>query len=50
VKNKDKILETSDWHFESGGDFWATYLDNDSERLGSGDFEYKIFKPKYPEK
>ena len=36
VRDDYKILEQSDWHYESGGDYWITYLDNDNHQLGSG--------------
>jgi hypothetical protein len=45
---KDTVIKTSDWHFESGGDYWILYLDKDRYQLGSGDFEYKKYKLKYP--
>ena len=46
VKQNEKILETSNWHYESGGDYWITYLDNDRHQLGSGDYRYKKYKLK----
>ena len=36
VVNKGKIIEQSNWHYEVGGDYWITYLDNDKHQLGSG--------------
>jgi hypothetical protein len=47
VRNKGKILETSDWHYESGGDYWITYLDFDRHQLGSGDYAFKKYHKKY---
>jgi hypothetical protein len=47
VTNSGKIIEQSNWHFEVGGDYWITYLDNDNYRLGSGKFTYKKYKLKY---
>jgi hypothetical protein len=48
VKN-DTIIETSDWHFESGGDYWILHMDKDKKQLGSGEFGYKKYKLKYPQ-
>jgi hypothetical protein len=49
VRSKNKVIENSNWHFESGGDYWITYLDNDRSQLGSGDYAYKKYHLKYPE-
>jgi hypothetical protein len=45
---KDTVIKTGDWHFESGGDYWILYMDKERYQLGSGDFEYKKYKLKYP--
>jgi hypothetical protein len=45
---KGTVIKTSDWHFESGGEYWILYLDKERYQLGSGDFEYKKYKLKYP--
>nr|WP_288836388.1 hypothetical protein [uncultured Flavobacterium sp.] len=47
VKNRDKIIERSDWHYESGGDYWITWLDNDRYQLGFGKYSYERFRLKY---
>jgi hypothetical protein len=39
-------LESSNWHYEMGGDYFITWLDNDRKQLGSGDYEYSRFIPK----
>ena len=47
IINKGEVIEKSNWHFESGGDYWITYLDNDKSQLGFGNYEYKHYKQKY---
>ena len=47
VIDDGKIIETSNWHYESGGDYWITYLDNDKYQLGNGKFNYKKYELKY---
>lgn len=47
VSNNDTVLEKSNWHFESGGDYWITYLDNDRSQLGGGQYAYKRYRLKY---
>jgi hypothetical protein len=42
------ILESSNWHFEMGGDYFITWLDIDRKQLGSGDYEYIKFVSKIP--
>lgn len=49
VTNSGKIIEQGNWHYEVGGDYWITYLDNDNYQLGSGKFAYKKYKLKYNE-
>lgn len=48
VTSNDSILEKSNWHFESGGDYWITYIGTDGRQLGSGIYTYKRYKLKYP--
>ena len=47
VRSKDKIVEESNWHYESGRDYWITWLDNHRHQLGSGDYSYEHYKLKY---
>ena len=49
VRNNGNVIKKSDWHYESGGDYWITYLDNDNHQLGSGDYSYQKYKRKYSE-
>ncbi|MFL5748428.1 MAG: hypothetical protein ACJ751_27395 [Niastella sp.] len=48
IVSKGKIVETSIWHYEMGGDYFITFLNNDSDQLGSGAYAYKDYKLKYP--
>jgi hypothetical protein len=41
VRNNGQIIEKSDWHYKSGGDYWITYLDGKNHQLGNGYFEYE---------
>ena len=50
VVDKGKIIESSNWHYEVGGDYFITYLDNDRHQLGSGDYSYERYKLKYSER
>ena len=50
VRSGNKVIEKSNWHFESGGDYWITYLDHDRHQLGAGDYAYKKYKLKYPDR
>ena len=47
IRREDKIIKKSNWHFESGGDYWITWLDNEKYQLGYGDYSYKSFKLKF---
>ena len=47
IKSKSKTVERSNWHYESGGDYFITYLDNDRHQLGAGDYSYNHYKLKY---
>jgi hypothetical protein len=47
VMNKGKIVESSNWYYEVGGDFFITYLNNDKYQLGSGNYSYKDYTLKY---
>jgi hypothetical protein len=48
VVNKGKIAEQSIWHYEVGGDYWITYLDNDRHQLGYREYSYEFYRLKYP--
>jgi hypothetical protein len=48
VTSNGKIIESGDWHYEAGGDYWITFLDHDEYQLGSGKFAYGQYKLKYP--
>jgi hypothetical protein len=46
TKNR-QVIERGNWHYEVGGDYWITYLDNDKYQLGNGKFAYYKYKLKY---
>lgn len=48
VKN-DKIIETSNWHYEIGQDYFITYMNNGKDQLGYNRFSYDKYKKKYNE-
>ena len=48
VRQHDSIRETGHWHFESGQDYWITYL-NEYDQLGSGKYQYTEYHLKYPQ-
>ena len=50
VRTYGEIVEQSNWHYEVGGDYFITYLDNDNYQLGVGKFVYKKYKLKYQRK
>jgi hypothetical protein len=47
VKNNEQVIEKGNWHYEIGGDYWITYLNNDNYQLGNGKFRYSKYEPKY---
>lgn len=47
VRSNGKVIEKSNWHYEVGGDYWITYLNNDNHHLGSGNYAYKEYDLKY---
>ena len=47
VTKNGQVIERSNWHYEVGGDYLITYLDNDKYQLGNGKFEYYKYKLKY---
>jgi hypothetical protein len=44
VKQNKKTIERGNWRFESGGDYLVVYMNNDSDKLGSGRFQFDKFK------
>ncbi len=40
VRQHNSIRETGTWRFESGQDYWITYL-NESGQLGTGNYRYQ---------
>ena len=47
IEKNGKVIEQSNWHYEVGGDYWITYLNNDRSQLGSGEYAYEDYKLKY---
>lgn len=47
VRQHDSIRETGHWRFESGQDYWITYL-NERDQLGSGKYQYTEYYLKHP--
>lgn len=47
VAHKSQIFENGDWHYESGGDYWITYLNGTKYQLGNGKYAYRDYKLKY---
>ncbi|MBF9220492.1 hypothetical protein [Hymenobacter ruricola] len=47
VRQQDAVRETGRWHFESGQDYWITYL-NEYDQLGSGKYSYTNYHLKHP--
>ena len=41
------IIETGNWHYESGGDYFIVYIGEEKEQLGSGRFKYEHYKNKF---
>lgn len=48
VRHYNSIRETGHWRFESGQDYWITYL-NEHDQLGSGKYRYTKYHLKYPQ-
>lgn len=46
VTRKGIVVEKSNWRYESGGDYWITYLDNDRHQLGAGNYAYERYRLK----
>uniref|UniRef100_UPI004049DCFB hypothetical protein n=1 Tax=Flavobacterium sp. TaxID=239 RepID=UPI004049DCFB len=40
VIQNDSVLETGNWHFEVGGDYFIVYLNDKKDQLESGRFQY----------
>jgi hypothetical protein len=49
IIKEGKIIGTGDWHFEWGQDYFITYLNGNSDQLGSGKYAYKVYNLKYTE-
>lgn len=49
VRQNDSIRETGRWRFESGQDYWITYL-NETDQLGSGKYRYSDYYLKHPQR
>ncbi|MDO7852139.1 hypothetical protein [Hymenobacter convexus] len=47
VQQQDSIRETGHWRFESGQDYWITYL-NEHDQLGTGNYQYTKYHLKHP--
>lgn len=47
VKSNNVIKEIGQWHYESGQDYWITYL-NEHDQLGFGSYKYTSYKLKHP--
>jgi hypothetical protein len=47
IINKGQKVKNGDWHYESGGDYWITYLNGERDQLGSGTYSYTNYKLKY---
>lgn len=47
VVSNGNIIEKSNWHYEVGGDYLITYLDNDKHQLGANEYAFKGCKLKY---
>ncbi len=47
IVNKSQAIENGDWHYESGGDFWITYLNGTKDQLGNGKYSYHDYQLKY---
>lgn len=46
VRQRNSIRETGTWRYESGRDYWITYL-NKYDQLGSGKYRYKEYHLKH---
>jgi hypothetical protein len=44
VMQENKVVESGDWHFESGGDYLIVYMNDDKDQLGAGRFQFDKFK------
>ena len=47
VRNENSVIETGDWHYESGGDYWIVYINKKGDQLGAGRFAYKRYDNRY---
>ena len=42
-----KVMETGEWHFESGGDYWIVYMNDKNDQLGNERFTYSGYTNTY---
>jgi len=47
VTNGTKVIETGNWHYESGGDYWIVYMNDNEDQLGNGRFTYEEYNNRY---
>ncbi|UOQ70763.1 hypothetical protein [Hymenobacter cellulosilyticus] len=43
IRDSTSVKETGPWRYESGQDYWITYL-NTSDQLGSGKYAYSGYR------
>ena len=41
VTDKSKIIETGDWYYDFGADYFIVYINKKKDRLGDGRFKYQ---------
>ncbi|CAN5546654.1 hypothetical protein BH11BAC3_BH11BAC3_22330 [soil metagenome] len=41
VTKNSKIIESGDWHYDFGADYFIVYINQEKERLGHGRFKYQ---------
>ena len=44
VMQENKVVESGNWHFKSGGDYLIVYMNDDKDQLGAGRFQFDKFK------
>ncbi len=47
VTDKTKKIESGDWHYDFGADYFIVYLNNERDQLGVGRFRYVYSKNTY---
>jgi len=48
VFKRGQEIEQGDWHYESGSDYWITYLNGERDQLGFGIYTYTNYRLGYP--